>query len=581
MTIEVKERNLYGIFSPKDYQFKIPEYQRPYAWTTDQVGDLWNDLLNALDQKNEEEEEEAEYFLGSMVLVKSENKAQAEAEVVDGQQRLTTLTILFAVIRHHLSPSSTAYSKTENLFFEQDFDGKKRPGLTTRKQDNQFFFDSIYTPGGIENLIKQDSGFESDSQIKMRDNASFFDKQLTIKLKEISEEDRDNWLTKFLQNILKCCHLVVVSTNDFEKAYRIFSTINSRGLNLSHNDILKAEIISKIDDKENRKKYTEIWDQMEGDLGRSQFESLFAYLFRIEYQERPSKSILTEYRKRVLPKYQEQYPKNYIFKFIDDLLLPSAKVLETINGQNFECEVQEVQNSINDYLRWLDLIDNDDWKAPLISFMIRYKNESSKLLQFLIELERFAAAIMLLRFDINARARAYRPIILATQKSSAEAIDTISKALGAEEQDRLIRDILEGEVYKDKTRRKYILLRLDSALSENGKSESFNSKTLTIEHVLPQALTPEWKELGWNQENHENWVNRLGNLALLSRKKNSSGSNYSFEKKKNEYFQKGGSITFPITTRILSFSTWTPSIVEDNHNLYIKTLKSIWRINLM
>ncbi|AIE76157.1 DUF262 domain-containing protein [Synechocystis sp. PCC 6714] len=576
MTIQVNEHNLRGIFSPKDYQFKIPEYQRPYAWTTDQVGDLWNDLLNALDQKDEEE---PEYFLGSMVLVKPERKP--EAEVVDGQQRLTTLTILFAAIRHHLPPLSVPSLEIEKLFFAKDMRGNKKPSLTIRKQDNKFFNESIYSLNGIETLIKQDSGFESDSQIRIRDNALFLDKQLKIKFKDSNQKEKDEWLTDFVEKILEHCYLVVVSTKDFEKAYRIFSTINSRGLNLTHNDILKAEIISKMDDGEKRKEYTEIWDSMEADLGRSQFESLFAYIFRIEYQERPSKSVLTEYRKRVLPKYAAQYPKDYVFKFVDELLLPSSKVLEIINAQNYECEDQEVQNFINDYLRWLDLMDNDDWKAPLISFMIRYKNESSKLLRFLIELERFAAAIMLLRFDINARARAYRPIILATQKSSAEAIDTISKSLGAEEQDKLIREYLEGEVYKDKTRRKYILLRLDSALAENGKSESFNSKTLTIEHVLPQTLTPEWKELGWNQENHERWVNRLGNLALLSRKKNSSGSNYSFEKKKNEYFQKGGSVTFPITTRILSFPAWTPSIVEDNHNLYIKTLKEIWRLNLM
>lgn len=257
------------------------------------------------------------------------------------------------------------------------------------------------------------------------------------------------------------------------------------------------------------------------------------------------------------------------------------KFLEIINNQNFECEDLEIQDSINNYLGWLNLIDNDDWKAPLISFMIRYRNESTKLLKFLVELERYAAAIMFLRFDINARARAYRPVILATLESAGEAIDTLEKALDIEKQDELIKKVLEGDIYKDKTRRKYILLRLDSALAESGQSESLKSKTLTIEHVLPQSLTLEWKSLGWNEENHAIWVNRLGNLALLSQKKNSSGSNLSFEIKKKEYFQKKGSVTFPITTRILSYSTWTPAIVEQNQNFYIKTLKKVWRLSLM
>jgi len=94
-TIEAKEQELKRIFSD-GYLFEIPAYQRPYAWTTEQTAELLDDLLTAMDG-NVEMEEVSPYFLGSIVLIKDPTRALAE--VVDGQQRLTTLTILFCVLR--------------------------------------------------------------------------------------------------------------------------------------------------------------------------------------------------------------------------------------------------------------------------------------------------------------------------------------------------------------------------------------------------------------------------------------------------------------------------------------------------
>ena len=94
-TIEAREQELKRVFSD-DYLFEIPAYQRPYAWTTEQATELLDDLLTAMGNDGEMEEV-SPYFLGSIVLIKDAHRALAQ--VVDGQQRLTTLTILFCALR--------------------------------------------------------------------------------------------------------------------------------------------------------------------------------------------------------------------------------------------------------------------------------------------------------------------------------------------------------------------------------------------------------------------------------------------------------------------------------------------------
>ena len=92
----------------------------------------------------------------------------------------------------------------------------------------------------------------------------------------------ESWIVYLLENILSKCYLVTVSTSDFDTAYRIFSTINTRGFDLQLHDILKSEIIGSIEDEKYRQKYTQIWDGEETDLGRKDFEALFSHIHRIQ-----------------------------------------------------------------------------------------------------------------------------------------------------------------------------------------------------------------------------------------------------------------------------------------------------------
>lgn len=150
-----------------DYSFSIPDYQRPYAWRREQAMQLLDDLSEALDRNATEP-----YFLGSVVLVKDNQKPTSE--VIDGQQRLTTLTILLAVLRD-LADDDEVRSSLGQLICEP---GSKimalepQPRLALRKRDRTFFDEYIQRNNGVTNLLDLNEGVaKNDAQRAIQDNA--------------------------------------------------------------------------------------------------------------------------------------------------------------------------------------------------------------------------------------------------------------------------------------------------------------------------------------------------------------------------------------------------------------------------
>ena len=146
-TIEARELQLVSIFSDS-YRFEIPEYQRPYAWTTEQTGELLDDLLHAMGHV-ENVSEAAPYFLGSIVIIKKGLRPQAR--IVDGQQRITTLTILLCVLRELASEESDR-GDTHSYIYAPGRESAGIPGhyrLAVRERDRKFFQDKIQQMGRL------------------------------------------------------------------------------------------------------------------------------------------------------------------------------------------------------------------------------------------------------------------------------------------------------------------------------------------------------------------------------------------------------------------------------------------------
>ena len=212
-TIEARELQLVSIFSDR-YRFEIPEYQRPYAWTTEQTGELLDDLLHAMEHV-ESVREASPHFLGSIVTIK--NGPQSHAQIVDGQQRLTTLTILLCVLRELASEESDR-GDIHSYVYAPGRESAGIPGhyrLAVQERDREFFQNNIQQMGRLRSLLERSPANLSDSQQRMLENARYLYYALAKR-----EEKLRKILTQFLA---QRCNLVVVSASDQNSVYRIFS----------------------------------------------------------------------------------------------------------------------------------------------------------------------------------------------------------------------------------------------------------------------------------------------------------------------------------------------------------------------
>jgi hypothetical protein len=559
--IHGSEHPIRKIFS-NDFNFKVPLYQRPYSWATEQAGELLDDLISFIGLDSSVSIDElSPYFLGSIVLIKEES--QPEAEVVDGQQRLTTLTILLSALRHTITTPAYSGGMTDYLYQEgKPLEGTpNRYRLRLRERDEEFFRKHIQDAGQIAALKKLNAGQLSDSQQNIRANAMLYLEALG----KMSEDQR----VRLAQFVVKNCLLVVVSTPDLDSAYRIFSILNDRGLDLSHSDILKSEVIGRIPSKE-QAAFNDKWEDAEEELGRDAFSDLFAHTRMIFRRAKAKETILKEFREFVIKKVSDSKA------LINDVLIPFADAFATIQTASYESTAGAEQ--VNQMLAWLGRIDNTDWIPPAILYFARNKSDAKALHGFFTDLERLAAFLMICRYGINERIERYGKLL--------EAIDTNADLYAADSplqlsdtEYRLLLQELNGEIYRQvPQRRLYILLRLDSALSDG--SATYDHSVISIEHVLPQNPPPgsKWCEWFSTQDLRDHWLHRLGNLLLLNHKKNSSASNYEFNKKKTAYFTKGGVSPFPLTTQAVGEKEWTVAVVEARQKALLEVLKTVWRV---
>lgn len=380
-------------------------------------------------------------------------------------------------------------------------------------------------------------------------------------VKTLTEDQR----IALVQFILTKCHLVAVSTPDLEAAYRIFSVLNTRGLDLTATDILKAQIIGRIPEL-NRDSYNTKWEDIEEDLGRNDFESLFGHIRMIYRKAKPQGSLLAEFRDHVVSQTEPE-------QLIDDVLTPMAAVYEELTDAAYTST--ERAEAVNESLKWLGRLEFNDWLPPALAFAVRHRGEPAQMERFFRELERLAFGLLLSRCGGNERIERFAKLTLAVEHG--EDLRTESSPLQLTRSEQFdVYAMISGPVYETLSARPrtLFLLRLDSLLSGGGATYDF--PTVSVEHVLPQNPSADSKWLGWFPDpiERENLVHSLGNLALLARKKNSAASNYEFDQKKLVYFARGGISPFVLTTQVIKEAVWTPRVVRDRQKVLVQTLEA-------
>ena len=556
--IHGKEFPLQDVFCEKFF-FRIPRYQRPYAWKVEQAETLLDDLLGAIGDFNDSADDLEFYFIGSIVVVKEEG--EPHAEVVDGQQRLTTLTILLAAIRATYKDNDAQQNIT-GFIYHKGNPLTRIPDhyhVTLREKDAGFFQEMIQKDVNLEKVNSANLAELTDSQKNIVENC----RKLVGKLSGFTNVE----LNTLASYILTQCFLIVVSTPTVKSAYRIFSVLNDRGLDLSHSDIFKAELIGKIEEPL-QDPYSKKWEDAEDTIGRDAFKDLFAHIRMIHRKMKPKESILKEVREYVLKEYA---PKD----FIDKVVVPYTTAFDVIRTASYQSMNDAAE--INTLLRWLLRIDNFDWIPPALLGYTQLHNTPSAWLRFLKDLERLAASLMIRRANINVRIERYAKLLNAMENGEDLYLETSPLQLPAED----IRETvgkLNSDVYNTGPR-VYILRRLDAELSENKQTPELS--IYTVEHVLPQNPPENSQWLTWypDVEVRDVWQHRLGNLALLSKRKNSQAQNFEFDRKKSLYFNSPAT-PFALTTQILNRPAWTLDVLEARQKENLEKLIELWRLNI-
>ncbi len=347
--------------------------------------------------------------------------------------------------------------------------------------------------------------------------------------------------------------------------------MNSRGLDLLTTDIVKADVIGSIPEAD-RDEYTEKWEDLEVQSTRDGFNDVFTHTRMIYAKIKAKRTLLEEFREHVL---HLKSPK----KLIDEILEPYSDAYTVLKNKNYSATKNSAE--VNNYLVWLNKIDNSDWMPSAIRFLAEQKNNSDYMLWFVKKLERLASYLHITAKDINTRIERYGRILNEMDVNLGHNISSPlqSVELNDDEKNEFI-SALNGEIYRMTSRRRnYVILRLDSFVSAGGAT--YDPNILTIEHVLPQTVKPgsDWDNKWPDVTARDYWLNRISNLVPLTRRHNSEAQNFDFDVKKSKYFtSRNGTSSYSLTTQVLNAQDWTPGYVKSRQQNLLDTFKKSWDI---
>ncbi|MDQ0314754.1 DUF262 domain-containing protein [Amorphus orientalis] len=556
LRIEAAHKTVADVFSDQ-YAFSVPAYQRPYAWESQQVEELLADLKDAMAPRSRTE---GFYFLGSIVLVKQHGSP--EARVVDGQQRLTTLTMLFSAIRDLTDDVQTRMKRER--FIKQAADSdlglKEKLRLQLRRKDQGFFEKHVQTCNATLSLPALDG--LSGSKARIVENATLIRERLI----EMGEAGRSELVRFLLQN----CYLVVVEVPTDTAARRIFTVLNARGLDLTATDILKADLLERAgEDKEEA--ISERWEDIENALGRDRFSDLFVHVRMIFEREKPRAALETGFPEQV-PIFREKPDA-----FISEILEPfsDAFILSTNDA-----DLRKLYGpKTADLVRSLNRLDNKDWLPPLL-LCLRQSAEGRRedVQEIVFKLERLSYYLFLIRADVNARMARYADVLYMLEPSGTKSRDRSEGLDLSEAEARHFFSALDGPIYLASRVVKPLLLRLEQASTDG--SATYDYPTITVEHVCPQTVSggSQWHHWFPDQEEHSELVHKLGNLVLLTHRKNGAAKNYDFDKKKNTYFAPDDTCAFVLTAEVRNAPSWTPTDLRARQRTVLERLAKSWRL---
>ena len=554
----------------------IPDYQRAYVWDTDQVRDLLDDTISAY-----RENKEAQYFLGSMVLKineKSENNVSyTEYELLDGQQRITTVFLILACMRDMLTDYPQYQNSLAGFVYQAEDAILQQPErmriIFNIRSDVRDFVNEHIKPlhGTCDDALLKEKMQAKDVNISIRNMANAM-----LVAHEFLEENKSEiigYLSYFLNKVL----MIYVATEELQDAFQLFTVLNNRGVKLSSSDILKAENLKELSAAD-RTSWATRWEEMETYFGED-FDKFLSHIRTILVKKKQTTTLLKEfdefiYSNQEYDRTQKKYvPRTPILRRGKDtfeLLYSYYHTYQEVFDTDHSVATGDYE--ITNYLKLMETgFGADYWIAPVLDYYRKYRRRG--FVAFLKALDRKLSADWITAATPTVRMENVNAILREIEASQDSAALLQSKTFTINKSD--FERVINGDIY-GRSFAKYLLLKLD--LIYRGSSTPMIPQAIaSIEHILPRnpSADSQWVK-DFSAAEREEWTNKLGNLVLISRRKNTSQGNRDYVEKKEKYFEKNIEM-FPNSIRIYqNYPEWKLSDLKKNHSDVVTELLNVY-----
>lgn len=551
----------YRMLMGNGIKYVIPTFQRNYSWDKEQWEDLWLDILAVYRDKEEED-----HYMGYLVLQSIDKR---EFLVVDGQQRLTTISLLILAglkIIDELINKEKNQSENQKRFdlLKNQYLGYTDPvslvsdtKLKLNRHNNDYFKNYIIPFSGIHrrNL--------SYSNKLLKKAFDYFYNNIR---KEIGEDGTK--IVTFIDQIVDVLFFTKIAVSDQLNAFKVFETLNARGVKLSATDLLKNYLFSIIyEEKHSELEMDELedrWNRLIESLGSESFPE-FLRIYWNSTHIKVRKTNLFKVIKKDIDKRED------VYGLIEQMEKYSAIYLALNDYRD------ELWNS--EQAEFIRLLDMFNVKQPQTFLLVAQDYLSSddftKLLSYTM--------ILSFRYNVIGRLHAgeqeehYNKLAIRIYEQNI-SLQEIKQALLEIYPDDISfynsfkNKILKTTFSRNKKIVKYILCKLENQISN--KLIDFNSDSITIEHILPESPGDEWTQI--NEDQEKKLVYRLGNLTLMKFSRNKEAGNKNFAEKCPFYLNSAYKLTSQIAEK---YQNWTENNIEENQSMMARLAKTIWKIN--
>lgn len=496
--------------------FVIPEYQRPYAWTEEQVTTLFEDIWEFM-TTNGGSQRDGTYFLGCIVSYENDN---GEQEIIDGQQRITTLFLLLRAMYASLENADSQNDMTRN-FLSLIGPAIWRKGRLDGKLNHSDILISSRVVNNDGNAILRTILETGEADENATDNYSS-NYRLLQKLFKHHAEKEPLSIFDFIYAVLEQSIMLPITADSQNTALIIFNTLNARGLPLSDADIFKAKIYNNLDTK-GKCDFIERWkilDEEATNVGESVQSLFYYYMFYLRAKEGDCKSTTPGIRKYYEDK---QNARLYDTGLLDGLfsILNLWKVVRT--GIPIETEPWSTTVSILQKFDILSSYPNEFWKYPVIIYYLQYRNTENFTIEFELFLQKLLAELTT-RYCLSPTLNAVKGDILKLDVEIANSRHPLFAFREIDDKD-LVQHIKMP--YRNSVR---LLLKILAYEKQDG----LLPPTWEIEHIFPQH----WKEdyvVYVPDEYVKERIEHLGNFLPFEKRLNIIASNMYLGKKKPQY----------------------------------------------